>query len=63
MHVGMSANFQRPGGNDGDPNQDASLYESEYRLADRAEILGFDSLWSVEHHLDGIPRLKALGPN
>jgi alkanesulfonate monooxygenase SsuD/methylene tetrahydromethanopterin reductase-like flavin-dependent oxidoreductase (luciferase family) len=53
MHVGMSAIFQNPGGNAGDPDLDAGVYALEYELADKAESLGFDSLWSVEHHLNG----------
>src|SRR5579871_3078203 len=53
MHVGMSVIFQNPAGNEGDPALDAGAYELEYSMADRAEKLGFDSLWSVEHHLNG----------
>jgi alkanesulfonate monooxygenase SsuD/methylene tetrahydromethanopterin reductase-like flavin-dependent oxidoreductase (luciferase family) len=53
MHVGMTAIFQHPDGNDGDPACDAAVYATEYRMADRAEALGFDSLWSVEHHING----------
>jgi alkanesulfonate monooxygenase SsuD/methylene tetrahydromethanopterin reductase-like flavin-dependent oxidoreductase (luciferase family) len=53
MHVGMSVIFQHPEGNHGDPKRDAEVLAIDYRLADRAEALGFDSLWSVEHHFDG----------
>lgn len=53
MHVGTTVIFQNPAGNQGDPALDAGVYETEYALADRAETLGFDSLWSVEHHLNG----------
>ena len=53
MHVGMSVIFQNPQGNAGDPDLDQDVYELEYALADKAESLGFDSLWSVEHHLNG----------
>src|SRR5579872_1297247 len=53
MHVGMTAIFQHPDGNDGDPIRDAEVYATEYRMADRAEALGFDSLWGVEHHING----------
>jgi alkanesulfonate monooxygenase SsuD/methylene tetrahydromethanopterin reductase-like flavin-dependent oxidoreductase (luciferase family) len=53
MHVGMTSIFQNPEGNDGSPELDAAVYETEYRLSDRAEALGFDSLWSVEHHFNG----------
>ena len=53
MHVGTSVIFQNPGGNSGDADLDADVYALEYELADKAESLGFDSLWSVEHHLNG----------
>jgi alkanesulfonate monooxygenase SsuD/methylene tetrahydromethanopterin reductase-like flavin-dependent oxidoreductase (luciferase family) len=29
---------------------DDEFYRQEIRLAERCEPLGFDSLWSVEHH-------------
>jgi alkanesulfonate monooxygenase SsuD/methylene tetrahydromethanopterin reductase-like flavin-dependent oxidoreductase (luciferase family) len=46
MDVGMFLLFQNahPGLSDDD------FYRQEIRLAERAEPLGFDSLWSVEHH-------------
>ncbi len=46
MHVGYSAVFQNP------QNQlsDAEVYREELRLAELAEPLGFESVWSVEHH-------------
>ena len=53
MHVGNAIIFQHPDGNDGDQSGDAGVYETEYKLADRVEDLGFDSLWGVEHHFDG----------
>ncbi len=53
MHVGMTVIFQNPEGNDGNPDLDAGVYETEYAMSDAAEGLGFDSLWSVEHHLNG----------
>src|ERR1700722_17240489 len=53
MHVGMSVIFQSPEGVGGDPRHDAGVYELDYSLADRAEELGFDSLWGVEHHFNG----------
>jgi alkanesulfonate monooxygenase SsuD/methylene tetrahydromethanopterin reductase-like flavin-dependent oxidoreductase (luciferase family) len=28
------------------------VYRNELRLAEMAEPLGFDSIWSVEHHFD-----------
>ena len=53
MHIGASYIFQHSDGLDGDPSGDAAVYETEYRLADRTEALGFDSLWTVEHHFNG----------
>jgi alkanesulfonate monooxygenase SsuD/methylene tetrahydromethanopterin reductase-like flavin-dependent oxidoreductase (luciferase family) len=49
----MSAIFQNPEGNEGSPDLDAGVYRTEYQMSDRAEALGFDSLWSVEHHFNG----------
>jgi alkanesulfonate monooxygenase SsuD/methylene tetrahydromethanopterin reductase-like flavin-dependent oxidoreductase (luciferase family) len=46
MNVGMASVFQNPGHRL--PDQD--VYREELRLADLAEPLGFDSIWSVEHH-------------
>src|SRR5271167_2983084 len=48
MHVGYGAVFQNP--NNALP--DAEVYRNELRLAEMAEPLGFDSIWSVEHHFD-----------
>ena len=31
---------------------DAAVYAHEMSMADLAEPLGFDSLWSAEHHFD-----------
>src|SRR5579872_5003165 len=53
MHVGNSFIFAHPDGLDGDQSGDGAVYSTEYRLADRAEALGFDSIWSVEHHFNG----------
>ena len=46
MHVGYSVIFQ---GSD-DTTQDATVYEDDIALAVQAEALGYDSIWSVEHH-------------
>ena len=48
MHVGYGAVFQNPG----NALPDAEVYRNELRLAEMAEPLGFDSIWSVEHHFD-----------
>ena len=46
MHVGMAAVFQNPG----QARTDREVYVHDLRLADLAEPLGFESVWSVEHH-------------
>src|SRR5687768_1946508 len=46
MHVGMAAVFQ----NTGRTLSDHQIYLNELALADMAEPLGFESIWSVEHH-------------
>ncbi len=46
MHVGMSVIFQNPG----QKVSDAEVYANDLALARLAEPLGFDSIWSVEHH-------------
>ncbi len=46
MHVGMASIFQGFGGG----LSDREVWETDLRLADLAEPLGFDSIWSVEHH-------------
>src|SRR6266404_3325112 len=48
MHVGYGCYFQNPDG----ALSDAEVYRQELRLAEMAEPLGFDSIWSVEHHFD-----------
>src|SRR6185436_11201813 len=48
MHVGYGCYFQNPEG----ALSDAEVYANEIRLAEMAEPLGFDSIWSVEHHFD-----------
>ena len=46
MHVGMSAIFQAFGG----PLSDQEVWAADLALADLAEPLGYESIWSVEHH-------------
>ena len=46
MHVGMSSIFQGFGGT----LSDQEVWEADLHLADLAEPLGFESIWSVEHH-------------
>jgi alkanesulfonate monooxygenase SsuD/methylene tetrahydromethanopterin reductase-like flavin-dependent oxidoreductase (luciferase family) len=46
MHVGMSSVFQGFGGT----MSDKEVYDADVYLADLAEPLGFQSIWSVEHH-------------
>jgi alkanesulfonate monooxygenase SsuD/methylene tetrahydromethanopterin reductase-like flavin-dependent oxidoreductase (luciferase family) len=48
MHVGYGCYFQNPDGR----LPDGEVYRQELRLAEMAEPLGFDSIWSVEHHFD-----------
>lgn len=48
MHVGMTTFFQNLGG-----HTDREVYQHELSMADMAEPLGFDSIWSAEHHFDG----------
>jgi alkanesulfonate monooxygenase SsuD/methylene tetrahydromethanopterin reductase-like flavin-dependent oxidoreductase (luciferase family) len=46
MHVGMSSIFQGFGGT----LSDREVYEADLHLSDLAEPLGYESIWSVEHH-------------
>ena len=46
MHVGMSVIFQNPGRE----RLDSEVYADDLSLARQAEPLGFESIWSVEHH-------------
>ena len=48
MHVGYTAIFQNPS----DALPDHEVYEQELRLCDLAVQLGFESVWTVEHHFD-----------
>ena len=46
MHVGYSAFFQNPENR----LSDLEVYRNELKLACLAEPLGFESVWSTEHH-------------
>ena len=46
MHVGAGIIFQNPG----KTRTDREVYENDLGLADLVEPLGFDSIWTVEHH-------------
>ena len=46
MHVGMGTFFQNPGR----ARSDADVWRQGLDLATAAEPLGFDSVWSAEHH-------------
>lgn len=46
MHVGLGMNFQALDGR----ASDADIYAFELGLAARAEALGYDSIWTPEHH-------------
>src|SRR5436190_2250066 len=46
MHVGFSVTFQNPF----DQRADADVYHRELGFALQAEMWGFDSIWTVEHH-------------
>src|SRR6201991_858570 len=46
MHVGMAAVFQNPSRR----LSDHQVYLNELARPDMAEPLGFESIWSVEHH-------------
>src|SRR6266849_4174534 len=48
MHVGYGAVFQNPNNR----LSDREVWRNEIRLAEMAEPLGFDSIWSIEHHFD-----------
>jgi alkanesulfonate monooxygenase SsuD/methylene tetrahydromethanopterin reductase-like flavin-dependent oxidoreductase (luciferase family) len=48
MHVGYGAAFQNPG----NALSDTEIWREEVRLAEMAEPMGFDSVWSIEHHFD-----------
>ncbi len=46
MHIGFSVPFQNPHG----ARTDADVYHHELGFALQAEMWGFDSIWTVEHH-------------
>lgn len=46
MHIGMASVFQ----NTGKHCSDKEVYDNDLKLACLAEPLGFESVWSVEHH-------------
>lgn len=48
MKIGMTSVFHNPF----DRRADGDVYRSDVRLALLAEPLGFDSVWTVEHHFD-----------
>lgn len=49
MHVGMGIIFQNPS----QQISDQEVYKNDLQLADLAEPLSFDSIWTVEHHFTG----------
>jgi len=48
MHVGYGSVFQNPN----NKLSDREVWLNEVRLAEMAEPLGFESVWSIEHHFD-----------
>ncbi len=48
MHVGMTTFFQNLTGQ----HTDREVYQHELSMADMAEPLGFQSIWTAEHHFD-----------
>jgi alkanesulfonate monooxygenase SsuD/methylene tetrahydromethanopterin reductase-like flavin-dependent oxidoreductase (luciferase family) len=49
MHVGKGIQCQ----NFGDPRDDKKIFLHEVALAEQASKLGFQSLWTAEHHFKG----------
>ena len=47
-HIGVNLGF----GNLHENLTDEQMYAGELGIAERADRLGFDSLWAVEHHFD-----------
>jgi alkanesulfonate monooxygenase SsuD/methylene tetrahydromethanopterin reductase-like flavin-dependent oxidoreductase (luciferase family) len=48
MHVGYGLVFQNPN----NKLPDREVWRNEIRLAEMAEPMGFESIWSIEHHFD-----------
>ncbi len=48
MKVGGAVIFQNPH----NVQSDYDVYKNDLRIGDLYEPLGFDSIWSVEHHFD-----------
>lgn len=48
LHIGVNLGF----GNLHEHLSDEQMYQGELRVAELSERLGYDSLWSVEHHFD-----------
>ena len=48
MHIGYGAVFQNPN----NKLSDREVWRNEIRFCEMAEPLGFDSIWSIEHHFD-----------
>src|ERR1700730_3868329 len=48
MHIGYGLVFQNPD----NKLSDREVWRNEIRLAEMVEPMGFDSIWSIEHHFD-----------
>ena len=48
MHVGMTTFFHNLSGY----HTDQEVYQHELSMADMAEPMGFESIWTAEHHFD-----------
>jgi IS1 family transposase len=59
VKVGYQFDFRNPPGSD---RSFADVYRDMFRQAERAEELGFDSLWLTEHHFIDDGYLPALMP-
>ena len=57
MHVGLSVFFQNLGGE----VTDGEVYRHGMEFVDLVEPLGFDSVWSAEHHFDGYTMCPNIG--